>query len=139
MKFFVLGLVLISTSAFAQYGKYNSIKDCGNGSFVIDQKIELESAGRGQRTLEKKYYQIVLRNSEIIADFKSKNALNSNQLNTKGELVREMVKNESGQLYSFYDREVVYTVDIFDGAVSLKAFKRNSGEILADFYFNNCK
>jgi hypothetical protein len=139
MKFLVLGLVMISTSAFAQYGQYNAIKDCGSGSFVIDQKIELESAGRGRPTIEKKYYQIVLRNADVIADFKFKNAVNSNQLNAKGELVREVVKNESGQFYSFYDREVVYTVDVFDGAVSFKAFKRQSGEFLADFYFNSCK
>ena len=94
MKKIMVFLMVVSTNAFAQF---QPMKVCGDRALVIDRRDEVITVDRAGNREHRTYYQLVLKDRNIIQDFISKGALDSHIINRKGELIANLVKNESGQ------------------------------------------
>jgi len=136
---FVTGL--ITTAAFAE-GNFTPMSICGDRSLVVDKKEILEQHDRGGPIIKKSYYQLVLKNEEIIRDFLSKGAIAPSELNSKGEFNLNIAQEQftNTQFYgTSYGRSTVIKI-LNDHEISLKIFSPSfqGSQLLADFNFNDC-
>jgi hypothetical protein len=135
-----------ATTAVANPPSWKPLVQCGpqgeQVAFEVDTLTSYFSDCRGCRDTAHTYYQMVLRNSDVISYFESEKAIFSQQINSKGEFIIG-----AGAFYfngpnSFYgmDWGITKTANIsFDkSSVSFNAYDSH-GNLLANFNFNDCR
>ena len=142
MKLLFLATFIFSTSAFAQL-EYKPIAICGNNALVIDQARESVVVSRAGTIENRVYYQLVLKDQEIVRDFISKGAIYSNQINSKGEFILG-IGAETYSNTQFYGMSTGHTTTVKllnDGIIELKTFSNITGDTpeLANFIFKDCR
>jgi len=119
---------------------YEALVVCGGEPAYSSIEIDFITVARGQHI----YAQLVLRNSEIISDFISKQAIYGDEVNSKGEFILEGYYSDrsfpikfSGSIdnrhFSFSQMEDhTYKLAVSYTDESFKDYR------LADFIFKNC-
>lgn len=142
MKTAILFLSLFSSQAFAQLN-YQPIAVCGDRALVIDRAQETYVVDRTGRTETRTYYQLVLKNQEIIRDFIGRGAINPVEVNGKGEFIVSLVQEtfSNTQFYGIRAGNIT-TIKLQNGSkIELKTFSSPSygSNELANFNFTDCR
>jgi hypothetical protein len=135
-----LFLLTTSTIALADTG-FSPIAVCGNRSLVIDSRTITYQTDRGGRTRTDSYYQVVLKNDDVVRDFISKGAIGTNEVNSKGEFLHDIVRESQNKFYGVSTGRTTTVEKVGEHSLSLKTFApaQYGSYLMADFTFNDCQ
>ena len=148
MKYVLIKLtlgLLFTTSTFA-YNSNDHFKPmaiCGDRALVIDSKEITRTVDRSGRVERNTYYQSVLTNPEVIRYFLSTGAISPEELNSYGEFIVELSKDQfsNSQYHGMRKGKVIeLTINNYN-SINLKVNSPifDGSNEMANFTFNDCR
>ncbi len=122
--------------------EYSPITVCGDRALTVDVKTVAMQSGPGQPIFYVNYYQLVLKNPEVIGYFISRGAIAQYELNSNGEYILELGAETTGS-NAYYGVRAgrSITVKIEGGSVALAAYSpaQQGSQLMAEFDFRDCR